>query len=138
MHSRGGHGRLHAKQGELQTHRHRQLARRALQLRLFHRKRQPRLATLNPAEERARAERIVEVGRVHERAVVGLAALQLCYSVGISAPRLRKRAVAGAVLKARGIEAVVERRDAASGAAIFGPRAVFYALCEVGEDAEPT
>ena len=63
------------KHDEQGTHRNRQLARCALQLRLVHRKWQPRLAVSTPADERARAERIVQVGRVHVRSVVGQAAL---------------------------------------------------------------
>ena len=87
-----------------------ELAPSALQQRLVHCKRQARLAV--PAARRqgtTRAQRVVEVGRVHLRALVRRACAQPRQCGVCTAPRLHQRAISGTVLQAYGVEAVVER-----------------------------
>ena len=89
-----------------------QLARSALQQRVVHRKRQERLAL--PAARRygtTRAQRVVEVGRVHLRALVRRACAQPRHGIARTAPRVEERAIAGAILQADRVKAVVKRLD---------------------------
>ena len=99
----------------LNTHRPR-LARccAALKKSVVHRKRQPRRAVALPArcKQRDRAQRVVQVGRVHYRALARRARPQTRHRSGATdAPRLRERAVARAVLQPHRVEAVVQRAD---------------------------
>ena len=75
------------------------------------RERQPRFAAAARADGGARAQRVVEVGRVHLRALLRRARPPPRRRRTTPAPRLLERAVAWAVLQARGVEAVVERTD---------------------------
>ena len=87
-----------------------QLARSALQQRIVHRKRQARLAL--PAARRhgtTRAQRVVEVGRVHLRALVRRACAQPRQCIAGTAKRLHERAIARTVLQADRVKAVVKR-----------------------------
>jgi hypothetical protein len=89
-----------------------QLARSALQQRVVHRKWQARLAF--PAARRhstTRVQRVVEVGRVHLRALVRRACAQPRQRVDRTAPCLHQRAIAGTVLQASRVKTVVERSD---------------------------
>ena len=89
-----------------------QLARSALQQRVVHCKRQARLAV--PAARRqgtTRAQRVVEVGRVHLRALVRRARAQPRQRADRTAPRLHQRAIAGTVLQASRVKTIVERSD---------------------------
>ena len=98
--------------GALQRAHRPQLARSALQQRVVHRKRQARLAF--PATRRygtTRAQRVVEVGRVHLRALVRRACAQPRQRVDRTAPRLHQRAIAGTVLQASRVKTVVERSN---------------------------
>jgi len=100
------------RRGEAEATHRPQLAQRALQQRVVHRKRQPRLvAAAARADERARAQRVVEVGGVHLRALVSRAHTQPRHRLDRAAPRTHERAVARAVLQPGGVEAVVERAD---------------------------
>ena len=86
-----------------------------LQQRDVHRKRQPRLATACAAVihgQSAQAQRIVQVGRMHTRALLACTCTQprRCH-IGRTAPRLHECAVAGAVLQARRIKTVVQPPD---------------------------
>ena len=95
----------------MQTYRP-QLARSALEQRVVHCKRQARLAF--PAARRhdtTRAQRVVEVGRVHLRALVRRACAQPRQRVDRTTPRLHQRAVAGTVLQASRVKTVVERSN---------------------------
>ena len=70
--------------------------------------------TLSPAQlafAQAGAQRVVEVGRVHLRALVRRACTQPRQCIECAAPRLHERAIAGAVLQADRVEAVVQRAD---------------------------
>ena len=90
-----------------------QLARRASQQRIVHRKRQPRLAVAAARlDHGARAQRVVEVRRVHLRALVGRTRKQARQSGDCAAPRLHERAIARTVLQTDRVECVVERADA--------------------------
>ena len=98
--------------GALQRAHRPQLARSALQQRVVHRKRQARLAL--PAARRystTRAQRVVEVGRVHLRALVRRACAQPRQRVDRTTPRLHQRAVAGTVLQANHMKAVIQHSD---------------------------
>ena len=78
--------------------------------RVINRKRQARIVAAR-AHGGARAQRIVEVRRMHLRAFVRCAGAQARERIGLDGPRVRQRAVAGAVLQADRAEAVVQRAD---------------------------
>ena len=89
-----------------------QLAQRsALEQRVIHCKRQTCLVAFPTARRHGttRAQRVVEVGRVHLRALVRRACAQPRQRGAYTAPRLRQRAISGTVLQANSVEAVVER-----------------------------
>ena len=88
------------------------LARSALEQRVVHCKRQARLTfpTARP-HGTTRAQRVVEVGRVHLRALLRRACAQPRQRVDRTAPRLHQRAIAGTVLQARRIKTVVHPPD---------------------------
>ena len=89
-----------------------QLAQCGLEQRGVHRKWQARLTV--PAargDDTTRAQRVVEVGRVHLRALVRRTCPKPRCSTGCATPRLHERAVAGAVLQAHGVKAVVQRAN---------------------------
>ena len=93
------------------THRP-QRASGASERRVVHRKRQPRLPV--PAargDDTARAQRVVEVGRVHLRALVRRACAQPGECMAHGAPRLRECAVARPILQIDRVEAVVQRSN---------------------------
>ena len=79
-----------------------------------HRKGQARLAATARGLGGARAQRVIEVGRVHLRALVRRARMQPRQRVARTTPRLHQRAVAGAILQAAHIEAIVEHFDVGS------------------------
>eukprot|EP00966_Prymnesium_polylepis_P212841 4929254-Prymnesium_polylepis.3 len=80
--------------------------------RIVHRKRQPCAITTSriARHQRARTQRIVQVGRVHQRAVVRRAGPQTCCRARLpaAAPRLAQCAVARPVLQPTSVEAVVQ------------------------------
>ena len=89
-----------------------QLARSALEQSVVHCKRQARLAF--PAARRhdtTRAQRVVEVGRVHLRTLVRRAWAQPRQRVARATPRLHQRAIAGPILQASRVKTVVERSN---------------------------
>ena len=89
-----------------------QLARCAMEHRIVHRKRQPRLAV--PAahgHDRARAQTVVEVSRVHLCALKRRACAQLRQCIARTAPCLHERAVARPILQTNRIETVVQRSN---------------------------
>jgi hypothetical protein len=93
------------------THRP-QLARCTSEQRVVHRKRQERLvASTAQGDDAARAQCIVEVGRVHLRALARTACAQPGHRIARTAPCLHERAIARAVLKASSVEAIVQRCD---------------------------
>ena len=84
------------------------LARRALEQCNVHRKRQACLAI--PAARghgRAHAQGVIQIGRMNLRAFVRRASIQATQCVFGTGPCSHKRAVAGAVLQADGVEAIV-------------------------------
>ncbi len=87
-----------------------QIARATLHHSLTHGKRQTRLAAAASARanHRARAQRVVEVGRVHLRALVRRACAQPSQRIALAAPRVGQGAISGTVLQADRVEAVVE------------------------------
>ena len=87
-----------------------QLAQCGLEQRGVHRKWQARLTV--PAargDDTTRAQRVVEVGRVHLRALVRRARAQPRQSNGLTSPHMRQRAVARPVLQANSVKAIVQR-----------------------------
>ena len=90
------------------THRP-QLARSALEQRVVHRERQARLAAATRGDGRARAQRVVEVGRVHLRALMRQAYAQPCRRIARATPYVGERAISWAILQADRLEIIVER-----------------------------
>ena len=84
-----------------------QLARSAMEQRRVHRKWQARRAATARGHGRARAQRIVEVGRVDLRALVRRACTQASQCTAQATPRVDQGAVPGTVLQAYRVEAVV-------------------------------
>ena len=88
------------------THRP-QLARSAMEQSIVHRKGQARLAATARGHGGARAQRIIEVGRVHLRALVRRACTQTSQRIARATPRVDQGAIPGTVLQADRVEAVV-------------------------------
>ena len=83
-----------------------------MEQRVVHCKRQARLTFPTARRHRTtNAQRVVEVGRVHMRALVRRACAQPRQRVDRTAPRLHQRAIAGTVLQARRIKTVVQPPD---------------------------
>jgi len=91
------------------THRP-QLARDASKQGVVHRKGQARLATTARGHGSARTQCVVEVSRVHLRALVRRACTQASQRIARATPCVDQGAVPGTVLQADRVEAVVQRR----------------------------
>ena len=77
---------------------------------IVHRKGQARLASAAArADRRARAQRVVEIGRVDLRALVRRACTQASQRIARATPRVDQGAIPGTVLQAYCIENVVQR-----------------------------
>ena len=74
---------------------------------IVHRKGQARLATTARCHGGARAQRIIEVGRVDLRALVRRACTQASQRIARATPRVDQGAIPGTVLQADRVEAVV-------------------------------
>ena len=76
---------------------------------IVHRKGQARLAAIDRGHGGARAQRVVEVGRVDLRTFVRRACAQASQRIARATPRVDQGAISGAVLQAERIEAIVKR-----------------------------
>ena len=74
---------------------------------IVHRKGQARLAATARGHGGARAQRVVEVGRVHLRALVRRACTQVSQRIARTTPRADQGAIPRTVLQANRVEAVV-------------------------------
>ena len=90
------------------THRP-QLAQSAMEQSIVHRKGQARLTASARGHGGARTQRVVEVGRVHLRALVRRACTQASQRIARATPRLDQGAIPRTVLQADRIKAVVQR-----------------------------